>query len=227
MQKAIFNWSSGKDSSYALLKTQQDSSFSVERLLTSINSENDRISMHGLRKELLIRQTDSIGIPLDILEIPPSMDMKNYNALMFDKMTSLKNEGFETSVFGDIFLEDLRDYRENQLNKVGMKAEFPLWKKDTTQLIHDFIEVGFKTIIVAINGNKLDKSFCGRIIDKDFLKDLPKDVDPCGENGEFHTFCFDGPIFSSPVEFSKGEIVGKKYDNPDGGKVGYWFLDLV
>lgn len=206
---------------------QQDEKFSVQRLLTSINSENERISMHGLRKNLLLRQTDSIGIPLDIIEIPPSMNMENYNALMFDKMTSLKNDGFTTSAFGDIFLEDLKEYRESQLKKVGLKAEFPLWKKDTTQLIYEFIEAGFKTIIVAINGEKLDKSFCGRVIDEIFLNDLPKSVDPCGENGEFHTFCFDGPIFNAPVEFTKREIVGKEYENPDGGKLGYWFLDLV
>ena len=188
--------------------------------------------MHGLRIELLEAQAAALGIPLQTIQLSEKATMVEYNQLMEQTITNLKKEGFNYSVFGDIFLEDLRQYRENQLALQDMQGVFPLWKKDTTTLLQEMLEAGFKAIIVCCNARLLDKSFCGRILDEQFLKDLPESVDPCGENGEFHTFCFDGPIFNSPIPFSKGEIIYRSYpapknDSNEDQKVGFWYCDLT
>jgi uncharacterized protein (TIGR00290 family) len=141
------------------------------------------------------------------MQIPESPTMDVYEKVMRKQLSDLKSQGVKASVFGDIFLDDLRTYRENKLAEVDLKGIFPLWKRDTGELIREFLELGFKTITTCVNEKYLDKSFVGRIIDEDFLKDLPKNVDPCGENGEFHTFVFDGPILKKPINFSLGEIV--------------------
>jgi uncharacterized protein (TIGR00290 family) len=154
---------------------------------------------------------------------------------MKENLRQLKNENYGHAIFGDIFLEDLKNYREQQLATVGLNAVFPIWKRNTVELVHEFIELGFKTILVCIKGDLLPKEFAGRIIDKEFLKDLPKNVDACGENGEFHSFVFDGPVFSKPVKFKKGEIVYKEYAAPKTNdcfttpqpSVGFYFQDLV
>jgi uncharacterized protein (TIGR00290 family) len=159
--------------------------------------------------------------------------MEDYNFYMEEKLSEIKKSGITHSVFGDIFLEDLKIYRENQLSKLGISAVFPLWKRDTRDLIHEFLNLGFKTIITCVNEMYLDKSFAGRIIDENFLKDLPEDVDPCGENGEFHTFTFDGPIFKTPVQFGIGETVKKTYPKPkvspedEDSEYVFWFCDLI
>lgn len=235
-KKTVFNWSGGKDSAIALHQLLQNSEYSVERLLTSVNSAHDRITMHGVRRDLLELQAERIGIPLTILSLPEQPDMEEYNRLMSEKMNSLKKEGFTHSVYGDIFLEDLREYRIKQMENLGFEAVFPIWQNDTTELIHQFIDDGFKAITVCIKSDLLDKSFIGRVIDQDFVNDLPKNVDPCGENGEFHTFVYDAPFYSSPVPFQKGEIVYREYDAPksddghsketDPSKMGFWFCDL-
>lgn len=237
---SIFNWSGGKDSSLALYAILKDERYKITQLLTSVNSAHDRISMHGVRKTLLEEQAKSIGLPLNILSLPEQPGMSEYNDLMSEKMTSLREEGNTHSVFGDIFLEDLRTYREDQLKSAGFEAVFPIWKRDTTELIYEFIEQGFKTITVCVKGDLLDKSFAGRVIDEQFIKDLPENVDPCGENGEFHTFTFDGPIYKHPIPFEIGEKVFRAYEapkdekdicgianekNPD--KMGFWFCDLI
>lgn len=224
--KTYFNWSTGKNSSLALYHLLQDESYSIELLMTSVNSHHNRISMHGLRRSL------AIGIPLTTIELPKEPTTEVYNVIMGAKIEKLVQQKFTHSAFGDIFLEDLRKYREEKLNQFNLQAVFPLWKKDTKELIFTFLELGFKTIVVCVNGEFLDKSFVGRIIDEQFIKDLPEDVDPCGENGEFHTFCFDGPIFSSPIEFEIGEIVSKLYTSPkkdDGVEktIDFWFCDLI
>ncbi|MFD1096190.1 Dph6-related ATP pyrophosphatase [Salegentibacter chungangensis] len=211
MSKAYLNWSSGKDAALALYKVRNSGSFEISKLLTTINSEAGRISMHGVRKELLMKQSEMLGLPLKMVELAGNVSMEKYNRVMKEATGALLKEGYEVSVFGDIFLEDLKQYREAQLAKIGLKAEFPLWKTDTKTLINEFIEAGFRAIVVCVNTQKLDESFCGRIIDKDFLQDLPEDVDPCGENGEFHTFVFDGPLFKAPVKFKLGEKVKKSY----------------
>lgn len=164
--------------------------------------------------------------------------MRLYEEYMTKTMVALKEQNFTHAAFGDIFLEDLRIYREKQLAKVGMTAVFPLWKRDTRELLHEFLELGFKTVVVCVNEQYLDKSFCGRMVDGDFIKDLPANVDVCGENGEFHTFVFDGPLFKQPISFVAGEIVHRKYAAPEKegddcfqpvatNEYGFYFCDLL
>ncbi len=232
-QKAIFNWSSGKDSALALYKTLQEEKFKVTSLLTIINEEFQRISMHGVSVSLLEKQAESLGFPLIKLELPKEPSMEEYQELMSSTMNKIKSQGVTHSIFGDIFLEDLRKYREDQLQSIGMEAFFPLWKKNTTDLIHEFLDLGFKTIVTCVNETYLDKSFAGRIIDESFIKDLSGNVDPCGENGEFHTFTFDGPIFKNAIDFEIGEVVKKNYpkpksdENEEDGEYIFWFCDLI
>ncbi|REC47100.1 Dph6-related ATP pyrophosphatase [Chryseobacterium pennipullorum] len=231
--KALFNWSSGKDSALALYKIMQDNQYEITTLLTSINEEFQRISMHGVHVSLLEKQAESIGIPLLKMELPKDPSMAEYQEIMSTTMAEVQAGGITHSVFGDIFLEDLRQYREDQLNAIGMTAVFPLWKQDTSDLIHEFLDLGFKTIVTCVNGSYLDKSFAGRIIDQKFLDDLPENVDPCGENGEFHTFTFEGPIFKAPIAFKVGETVKKTYPKPKSSSKDqeenyvFWFSDLI
>lgn len=240
--KALFNWSSGKDSALVLYRILKDSEFEISCLLTSVNQQFQRISMHGVRVALLQQQAQSIGLPLEIMQIPEMPTMEVYEKVMEEKLQKLKNLGVTHSIFGDIFLEDLRKYREDKLAEIGFKAVFPLWKIPTQDLIQEFITLGFKTIVVCVNERYLDKSFVGRVIDQDFINDLPGNVDVCGENGEFHTFTFDGPIFSKPIEFEIGEIVYRKYEKPekedssdtacdtnatDAFDFGFWYCDLL
>lgn len=230
--KALFNWSSGKDSALALYKILQEDEYEITNLLTSINQEFQRISMHGVHVSLLEKQAESLGIPLTKMELPKEPSMEEYQQIMSRTMTEIKAQGITHSIFGDIFLEDLRKYREDQLNAIGMKAVFPLWKQNTSNLIHGFLDLGFKTIVTCVNGSYLDKSFAGRIIDQTFIDDLPENVDPCGENGEFHTFTFDGPIFKNPIQFEIGETVKKTYPKPkttpeEDGEYVFWFSDLL
>ncbi|WP_345766640.1 diphthine--ammonia ligase [Chryseobacterium endophyticum] len=230
--KAVFNWSSGKDSALALYKILQEEKFEITSLLTSINKEFQRISMHGVHVSLLEKQAESLGFPLIKLELPKEPSMEEYRNIMESTMNDFKQQGVTHSVFGDIFLEDLRKYREDQLAAAGIQGVFPLWKKDTKNLIEEFMDLGFKTIVTCINETYLDKSFAGRVIDKQFIEDLPENVDPCGENGEFHTFTFDGPIFKDPIGFEVGEIVKKTYPKPksgsdeENGEYVFWFCDL-
>ncbi len=231
--KAIFNWSSGKDSTLALYKTLQEDQLEIISLLTSINKEFQRISMHGVPVSLLEKQAECLGFPLIKMELPKEPTMEEYRDIMGKTMTGIKAKGITHSIFGDIFLEDLKKYREEQLETIGMKAVFPLWKKNTTELIYEFLDLGFKTVVTCVNETYLDKSFAGRIIDKDFIRDLPENVDPCGENGEFHTFTFDGPLFQNPISFQIGETVKKTYPKPktdeesEKGEYVFWFCDLV
>ncbi|AZB23774.1 diphthine--ammonia ligase [Chryseobacterium bernardetii] len=231
--KALFNWSSGKDSALALYKILQDDEYEVKTLLTSINKEFQRISMHGVHVLLLERQASHLGIPLTKMELPKEPSMEEYQRIMNTTMNEIQAQGITHSIFGDIFLEDLRQYREKQLNTIGIQAVFPLWKQNTSDLIREFLKLGFKTIVTCVNGMYLDKSFAGRVIDQQFLDDLPKNVDPCGENGEFHTFTFDGPIFKNPVQFEIGETVKKTYPKPKSNpedrdeEYVFWFCDLL
>ncbi|MEL1240310.1 Dph6-related ATP pyrophosphatase [Flavobacterium flavipallidum] len=241
MKKALFNWSSGKDSALALYKIRQNPEFTIDCLLTSVNQQYQRISMHGVRKELLEQQAQSIGIPLEIMQIPEMPSMEVYENVMQQTLDKLKEKGITHSVFGDIFLEDLRQYREDKLATIGFEAVFPIWKIPTKNLIQEFIALGFKTIVVCVNERYLDQSFVGRIIDQQFIDDLPENVDVCGENGEFHTFCFDGPIYKNPIEFEIGETVYRKYEKPkqDSSNTacdtndstaydyGFWYCDLL
>ncbi len=237
-RKAYFNWSGGKDSALALHYILQNKTVDVELLLTTINASFNRISMHGVRVELLHKQAESIGIPLQEIKLAESISMAEYNAVMHQSVTTLISENFYHAVFGDIFLEDLRKYREQQLAPLGLQVHFPLWKRNTKELLHEFIALGFKTIVVCVKSSLLDSSFAGRIIDTEFIADLPSAVDPCGENGEFHTFVFDGPIFKFPIKFSIGEKVYREYPAPrnsddncfspnQDSQIGFWYCDLI
>ncbi|RNC86994.1 MAG: adenine nucleotide alpha hydrolase [Winogradskyella sp.] len=232
--KTYFNWSSGKDSAFALYKLLNDSDYSIKELVTTINTGYNRVSMHGLRKELLIAQTDAIGLPASIIELPEQPTMAIYEDKMRDATNRLKSKGLTHAAFGDIFLEDLRAYRDKQLQNQKLKSIYPLWKEDTTSLIHRFLEIGFKAIVVCANSKYFNEDFVGTDIDEYFIKHLPKDVDPCGENGEFHTFCYDGPIFRDPIPFKIGEKVYREYKTPKSekssnaeGKTGFWYCDLI
>ena len=242
MKKAFFNWSSGKDSALALYKVLQQKEYDVQRLLTNVNKDYSRISMHGLRETLLDKQVAQIGLPLDKLYFPADVTMDMYNDKMRTQLTEFKNQGLDYSIFGDIFLEDLKKYRDTKLAEVELTGVYPIWKRDTKEVIAEFLALGFKAITVCVNAKLLGEEFVGRVIDEDFINDLPDNVDVCGENGEFHTFVFDGPIFKKPVEFEIGEKVLKSYtlndDDTQNCHTGtsekvktydtrFWYCDLI
>ncbi|HKG05312.1 MAG TPA: diphthine--ammonia ligase [Pedobacter sp.] len=220
----LFNWSGGKDSTLALHYALQNPHLAIKYLLTTVNDGFDRIAMHGVRFSLLMQQTESIGIPLYQVRLPEMPGMETYENAMRHHLTKLKTEGITHSIFGDIFLEDLKKYREEQLKEIGMEAIFPLWKQDTGELIKEFIGLGYQTVVVCAQEGL--EEFCGRVIDESFLNDLPEGIDPCGENGEFHTFVFDGPIFRQPVAYQLGEKVYKTFET-ETVKSGYWYIDLI
>ncbi|MCL5247431.1 diphthine--ammonia ligase [Cellulophaga sp. 20_2_10] len=240
MHKTYFNWSSGKDSAFALYKMQQSKTYKVDRLVTSVNSTFNRVSMHGLRLPLLELQAKAIGLPLQTIMLNADVSMSSYNEVMKTTMQGLVAEEYTHAIFGDIFLEDLKKYREDKLQEVGVTGVFPLWKQDTKQLLKEFLQLGFKAITVCVNAKVLDDSFVGREVDESFFNDLPENVDPCGENGEFHTFVYDGPNFAQAVAFTKGEKVQKSYaptskdddncfkkDEDTTWDTSFWYCDLL
>lgn len=219
MERVIFCWSGGKDSAMALYELRKSRSHEVAALLTTITEDHDRISMHGVRRTLLEEQARSLGLPLERVSITKGSSNESYEAAMRDKLCRYMSMGVSSVVFGDIFLEDLRKYREGNLSKLGMKGIFPIWKRDTRELAHAFIDSGFKAIVTCVDSKVLDKKFAGSTFDREFLSDLPAGVDPCGENGEFHSFVYDGPIFSKRISCEKGEVVLRDER--------YYFCDLV
>lgn len=234
----FFNWSTGKDSALALYLLLQDPKIAVKHLLTTVNSDYDRVSMHGLRRTLMEQQLTAIGIPYSTVELPQSPTMEMYSKAMSEAVKQLQQKGLHATAFGDIFLEDLRAYREDNLHPLGIKTYFPLWKKDTRTISQQFFELGFKAITVCCKSDLLDESFVGREYDQSFINDLPKNVDPCGENGEFHTFCYAGPIFKSPLQFSIGEKVKRGYATAEKCDTSpnqqqsitdfsFWYCDLI
>jgi uncharacterized protein (TIGR00290 family) len=236
--KAYMNWSGGKDSSLCLQRMLRDKAYSVDCLLTNINSVHDRVSMHGVRRVLLEEQCRSIGIALKTVELPEMPGMQDYERLMQEAVVSLKQEGYTTAIFGDIFLEDLRKYRESKLAGAGVQTLFPLWAVPTRQLMEEFLASGFRAVVVCVNEQYLSADFCGRLIDESFVRDLPANVDICGENGEYHSFVFDGPVFRYPVPFQKGEVVRRTYPVPKNAgdactlsvqeaEYGFHFCDLL
>lgn len=224
--KTYFNWSSGKDAAFALHKLLQNPDFQVDYLLTSINATYQRVSMHGLRRELLEQQLEATGIPFGFMELSEQATHEEYEQVLLRTVGKLKEEAYTYAGFGDIFLEDLRKYREQQLSTHQIKTVFPLWKRDTKKLAHEFLAAGFKTIVVCVDAQLLDESFVGRELDQSFLNDLPEGIDPCGENGEFHTFCYQAPFFKSAIPFSIGEKIYREYTH-NGKQHGFWFCDLV
>lgn len=214
----LFCWSGGKDSAMALHTLLQQQKFRVIALLTTVTEGYERVSMHGVRRELLLQQAESIGLPLHEVRIPAQCVNPVYEARMEQTLRIFYDQGVRKVAFGDIFLEDLRVYRGNNLARVGMTAHFPIWKRDTRELIRFFRAQRFRAIAACIDPKVLAPTFAGRELDDSFFHDLPPRADPCGENGEFHTFVFDGPIFRWPVPIRTGEIVHRD---------GFVFCDLL
>ncbi len=212
----IVCWSGGKDSCLALEAIR--ATHNVVAFVTTLTRDFDRISMHGVRSQLLERQAEALGVPLHKVFIGKGASNGEYEAQMSEAFLAFKARGVTKVVFGDLFLEDIRAYRERMLAPLGMTGLYPIWGRDTKALIEDFVARGFKTAVVCVDPAKMPPAFAGRVIDRDFLSELPRAVDPCGENGEFHTFVFDGPGFRAPVPIAFGEIVMRD---------GFWFADLV
>ena len=214
----LVSWSGGKDSCLALQEIQRAPDMRVEALLTTVTRDFDRISMHGVRRVLLERQAASLGHPLHQILISKGATNEEYEYQMGEAFAGYRDKGINSVAFGDLFLQDIRAYRQRLLAKRDMVGLYPIWGRDTSKLIEEFIGLGFKTAVVCVDPAQLDPTFLGRVIDQEFLEELPPHVDPCGENGEFHTFVFDGPIFREPVEFTFGEIVYRD---------SFWFCDLL
>lgn len=225
-KKIFFNWSSGKDSALSLYRLLNDPHYSVEKLVTTINKPLQRVTMHGLRIALLKKQLEAIHLPYHFIELPEQPSHEDYNEIMKETLAGMKDKGFTHGAFGDIYLEDLRNYREEQLKKCNIESVFPIWNEDPKALLDAFFRLGFKAIVVCVDGQKLDGSFVGRELNQSFLEDLPEHIDPCGENGEFHTFCYDGPLFSQPIDFKIGDKVQRSYQVNDKELV-FHFCDLV
>ena len=217
-ERIILSWSGGKDSSLAYYYIQEKNACEVVALLTTVTEGYDRVSMHGVRRALLERQAESLSLPLHEVFISKEATNDEYAAKMQAALTYFQKAGVSSVVFGDIHLADVRKYREDNLSKVGMKAIFPIWGRDTVELTRSFIDLGFKAIVTCVDSKVLDKTFAGRIIDKSFLAQLPANVDPCGENGEFHSFVFDGPIFNRRIQYTVGQIVLRD---------SFYFCDLI
>ncbi|HZW31760.1 MAG TPA: diphthine--ammonia ligase [Isosphaeraceae bacterium] len=217
-EPVVLSWSGGKDSAMALYELRRSAEYEVVSLLTTVAIEYNRVSHHGVRAQLLEAQAAALGLPLETLGIstrsahpcrPDSDDgvMHEYERLMMETLLRYKASGVAAVAFGDIFLQDLRAYRESNLAQVGMKALFPIWRRCTTELVYTFLDLGFRAYVACVDAEKLGESFAGRALDRDFVRDLPAQVDPCGELGEYHSFVFDGPIFQRPVRVHVGEVV--------------------
>ena len=217
-EPVLMCWSGGKDSSLALHAALQDPTLRVEALLTTVTEGYERISMHGVRCALLIEQADALGLKLEQVRIPIKASNEAYEAAMRELLLRYQARGVSRVIFGDLFLEEIRRYRETHLATLNMRGLFSLWLKDTRQLARDFIAAGFRAILVCIDPKQLDPAFCGREFGESLLAELPASADPCGEKGEFHTFVYAGPIFRRPIPVKKGEVVERD---------GFWFCDLI
>ena len=218
MEKVILSGSGGKDSALSLYETLKSGQYEIVSLLTTITEDYDRVSLHGVRRTLVEQQAHSLGLPIEKVFISKSSSNEEYDSKMNETLTRFKQDGIDLVVFGDIFLEWIKKYREDNLSKLGMRGILPIWGRDTTELTNSFIANGFQAVITCVNLKVLDKKFVGRTLDKQFLADLPPDVDPSGENGEFHSFVFDGPIFKKRIDYTLGESVQRN---------SYYFCDLL
>jgi uncharacterized protein (TIGR00290 family) len=213
----------------ALWRIQQGGEFEIAGLLTTISLPYNRISMHGVKRSLLEIQAAAIGFPLFVAEVSEKTNLA-YEEEILKQFAGLRSQGITHIIFGDIFLEDLRAYREQLMQKAGLIGIYPLWKEDTTGLARYFIAEKFRTITCCVNDAHLDESWCGKEFDARFIRDLPAGVDPCGENGEFHTFCFDGPIFRQPIPVEKKESIYRPLELRDADykteTKGFWYCEL-
>lgn len=216
-EPVLFTWSGGKDSALALHELGVGR---VAALLTTVTEDYGRVSMHGVRSELLERQAEALGLPLETVYITRNSSNADYDAIMAAKLSRYRSQGVSAVAFGDIFLEDVRRYREENLGKVGMKALFPIWKRDTAELARDFLGLGFRAVVTCVDSTLLGRRFAGREFDAGFLAELPAGVDPCGERGEFHSFVYGGPIFRNIVAHNRnrGQVVLRE---------GFYYCDLL
>lgn len=216
--KAILSWSSGKDSAYSLFTILKENRFEIVELLTTVTDTFNRVSMHGVREELLEAQAESLALPLHKIRIPSPCPNEIYEAKMAEYLQARRAEGIQHIIFGDLFLADLRRYREQRLAELNMEGIFPLWLRNTQELAKKMIQDGFETVLTCVDLKKLPKEFAGRKFDHTLLADLPAGVDPCGENGEFHSFVYGGPIFKKKIPIWVGETVERE---------GYAFADVL
>jgi uncharacterized protein (TIGR00290 family) len=216
--RALVSWSGGKDSALALHRVLADDAVRVDGLLTTVTDEYDRIAMHGVRRTLLQAQAAAIGLPLELVRIPPGCSNADYEAATTAALAGYAARGGEAIVFGDLYLTDIRAYRERLLAPLPLAPRFPLWLEHTAALARRFVAQGFRAVLVCVDPQQLDPVFAGRAYDDALLDELPSTVDPCGENGEFHTFVHDGPIFHHPVAIARGEVVERG---------GFVFADLL
>lgn len=217
-RKTLLSWSSGKDSAWALHVLRQDPHIDVVGLFTTVNKQFDRVAMHGVRLELLQQQANSVGLPLHVIEIPYPCSNEEYAEAMTAFVNTAKQENIACFAFGDLFLEDVRKYREDRLSGTGITPIFPLWGIPTTELSRAMVASGLKAVITCMNPEQLPGNFAGREYNNSFLDEIPAGVDPCGEYGEFHSFAFDGPMFQHPVKAAVGETVQRD---------GFVFTDLL
>jgi len=218
MKKAVLAWSGGKDSAMALNEIQGSKEYEIAALLTTITEDYDRVSMHGVSRVLVEQQAASLGLPLHKVFIPRDCSAEEYETRMNDTLLKFKQDGISLAVFGDIFLQWVKEYRENNLAKLGMKPLFPIWGRNTSELTRSFIALGFQAVVTCVDTRAVYRKFLGRIIDADFLSQLPDNADPGGENGEFHSFVFAGPIFKENIAYKLGERVSRDH---------YHFIDLL
>jgi len=218
MEKVLCSWSSGKDSALALYEIQKDKRYEVVSLLTTVTEGYDRVSMHGVPRTLVEQQAESLGLPLHKVFIPQNCSEKEYEVKMKETLLRFRDAGISAVVFGDIFLEWVKEYREKNLSQLGMRPLSPLWGRDTAELTKSFIALGFQAVVTCVDIRVLDKSFLGRIIDESFKAQLPPDIDPAGESGEFHSFVFDGPIFTERIAYKLGKQLSKD---------SFYFRDLL
>ena len=216
--KAVVSWSSGKDSAFALWEVRRSGELDVVGLLTTLTKNFGRVSIHGVRDELLQRQAESLGLPIRRVEIPYPCPNSLYEEAMGRAVEGMQADGISRVVFGDLFLEDVRAYRETRLAHSDIRPVFPLWHRNTTELARAMIQSGLRARVVSLDPRKLPRSFAGREFDTAFLAELPAGVDPCGENGEFHTFVTGGPMFDPPVPVKAGPVVERD---------GFVYADLV
>jgi len=218
-ERVLLAWSGGKDSSLALHEIRRTEAYRVSALLTTVTEGFDRSSMHGVRRELLEKQARSLGYPLEVVFIPKHCTNEDYESAMQGVLERWCRRGVTGVGFGDVFLEEIRAYRERNLSRIGMKGVFPLWGSDTGELSQRFIDLGFKAVVTCVDGEVLSGAYVGRDYDRQFLEELPEEVDPGGENGEFHTFVYDGPIFRERVRVSRGRVVLRDHR--------FYYCDLV
>jgi len=205
--KAWLSWSSGKDSAWSLEVVRRQNAVDVRALLTTVNAEHQRVAMHAVRESLLRAQAESVGLPLVTVPIPSPCPNAVYEEAMARAIERAREEGITQMIFGDLFLEDIRKYREDKLAGSGIQPLFPLWGLDTRQLAREMVQGGLQAYLTCIDPKKLDSTFAGRRFDAEFLADLPANIDPCGENGEFHTFVYAGPMFRTPLEVERGIVL--------------------